>query len=242
MRKHVLEYDDVMNVQRKVIYAERRKVLEGQGLRENVLDMIARQVTAQVEQACAKDAHPEDWDLEALLAQLALLVPALGEVDPESLRRLPAEDVSERLVALALEAYEKKEAGIGAEMMREIERLVLLQTIDRKWIDHLHNMDALREGIGLRAYAQSSPLVEYQREGYDLFQDTMQAIQEDTARMLFRVQVAPEQKPVARPVAPVREPVAVGAKSSAGQPKLGRNDPCWCGSGKKYKKCHGREA
>jgi preprotein translocase subunit SecA len=242
MRKHVLEYDDVMNVQRKVIYVERRKVLGGQGLRENVLDMIARQVTAQVDQVCAKDVHPEDWDLETLVAGLAQLVPALGEIEPESLRRLPADDVSERLVAAALEAYEKKEAEIGAEMMREIERLVLLQTIDRKWIDHLHNMDALREGIGLRAYAQSSPLVEYQREGYDLFQDTMHAIQEDTVRMLFRVQVAPEQRPVARPATPVREPAAVGARSSAGQPKLGRNDPCWCGSGKKYKKCHGREA
>jgi preprotein translocase subunit SecA len=246
VRRHVLEYDDVMNVQRKVIYAERRKVLEGQGLRENVLDMIERLVAAEAQQACAKDVHPEDWDLEGLVERLAVLVPAVGEVDPESLRGAKADDVEEHLVALGIEAYEKKEAELGPEVMREIERLVLLQTIDRKWIDHLHNMDALREGIGLRAYAQTSPLIEYQREGYDLFQQTLAAIQEETVRVLLRVQVTPEERPVARPVArpaPVREPAGVGARTTpGGQAKLGRNDPCWCGSGKKYKKCHGREA
>jgi preprotein translocase subunit SecA len=246
MRKHVLEYDDVMNVQRKVLYAERRKVLAGKDLRENVLDMITRLITTQVEQVCVKDVHPEDWDLEGLIESLAQLVPAIGEIDPASLRRLPADEVAEHLSAHAIEAYEKREAEIGADVLREIERLVLLQTIDRKWIDHLHNMDALREGIGLRAYAQVSPLIEYQREGYAMFQDTMHAIQDETIRVLYRVQVAPEERPVARAVAPAREPVAVGAQATgrSGQagPKLGRNDPCWCGSGKKYKKCHGREA
>ncbi|MDR7420246.1 MAG: preprotein translocase subunit SecA [Armatimonadota bacterium] len=247
MRKHVLEYDDVMNVQRKVLYAERRKVLEGQGLRENVLDMIGRLVAEQVEQVCVKDVHPDDWDLEGLIETLAQLVPAIGEVEPASLRRLPADEVTERLAAHAIAAYEKKEAEVGPDVLREIERLVLLQTIDRKWIDHLHNMDALREGIGLRAYAQVSPLIEYQREGYEMFQSTLHAIQEDTVRLLYRVHVVPEARPVARPVTPAREPVAAGARASSGSsgqagPKLGRNDPCWCGSGKKYKKCHGREA
>ncbi len=245
VRKHVLEYDDVMNVQRKVIYGERRKVLEGHNVRDNVLDIIERLVDAQVDAVCVKEVHPEDWDLEGLIEGLAQIAPALGEIEPASLRGLSADEVSERLVSAALEAYEQKEAEIGADTLREIERLVLLQTIDRKWIDHLHNMDALREGIGLRAYAQTSPLVEYQREGYDMFQATLQAIQDDSVRILFRVQVAPEQRPVARPVAmPTREPAGVGARSSGGgQPaKIGRNDPCWCGSGKKYKKCHGREA
>jgi len=246
MRKHVLEFDDVMNVQRKVIYAERRKVLAGENIRENVLDIIERLVTSQVEAVCTKDAHPDEWDLEMLIEGLAQLVPALGQVLPDSLRGLPADEITERLVAAALRAYEVREAEIGTDVLREVERLVLLQTIDRKWIDHLHNMDALREGIGLRAYAQVSPLIEYQREGYDMFQATMQAIQEEAARLLYRVHVSPGERPVARPVArpvvPVREPAAVGARSSGGQPKLGRNDPCWCGSGKKYKKCHGREA
>jgi preprotein translocase subunit SecA len=245
MRKHVLEYDDVMNVQRKVIYTERRKALAGENLRENILDIIERQVAAQVEAVCAKDVHPEEWDLDGLLEGLAQLVPALGAVAADSLRGLAADEVHERLVTAALQAYEAKEAEVGAGVLREVERLVLLQTIDRKWIDHLHNMDALREGIGLRAYAQVSPLIEYQREGYEMFQATLQAIQEDTVRLLYRVQVTPEERPVARPVArpvtPVREPAAVGARGG-GQPKLGRNEPCWCGSGKKYKKCHGREA
>ncbi|MDR7544458.1 MAG: preprotein translocase subunit SecA [Armatimonadota bacterium] len=241
MRKHVLEYDDVMNVQRQVIYAERRKVLDGAGLRENVLDMIARLVRAQVEQVCVREVHPDEWDLEGLVEGLAQLIPPLADVDPASLRRMPADDVTERLAAAAIAAYEKKEAELGPEVMREIERLVLLQTIDRNWIDHLHNMDALREGIGLRAYAQVSPLIEYQREGYDMFQNTLRAIQEETVRTLFRVRVAP-QEPPARPVASAREPAAVGARPSGGHHKIGRNDPCWCGSGKKYKKCHGREA
>ncbi|MDQ7859007.1 MAG: preprotein translocase subunit SecA [Armatimonadota bacterium] len=246
VRRHVLEYDDVMNVQRKVIYAERRKVLEGQGLRDNVLDMIGRLVAAEIEQVCVRDVHPDDWDLEGLVERVAVLIPAAADLDPESLRGLKADEIEERLVALGEEAYERKEAELGAEVMREIERLVLLQTIDRKWIDHLHNMDALREGIGLRAYAQTSPLIEYQREGYDLFQQTLAAIQEEAVRVLLRVQVTPEERPVARPVArpaPAREPAGVGARAApAGGPKLGRNDPCWCGSGKKYKKCHGREA
>jgi preprotein translocase subunit SecA len=246
LRKHVLEYDDVMNVQRKVIYSERRKVLAGANIRENVLDMIERQVTTRVEAVCAREIHPEDWDLDGLLAELAQLVPALGDMEPGGLRGLPADEVGERLVSAALQAYEAREAEVGAGVLREVERLILLQTIDRKWIDHLHNMDALREGIGLRAYAQVSPLIEYQREGYDMFQATLDAIQEETVRLLYRVQVSTEAPPVARPVArpvtPAREPAAVGARNSGGQPKLGRNDPCWCGSGKKYKKCHGREA
>jgi preprotein translocase subunit SecA len=245
VRRHVLEYDDVMNVQRKVIYAERRKVLEGRGLRENVLDMIGRLVGAEVAQVCVRDLHPDEWDLDGLVERVAGLIPAAADLDPESLRGLRPDEVEDRLVALGEEAYERKEAELGPEVMREIERLVLLQTIDRKWIDHLHNMDALREGIGLRAYAQTSPLIEYQREGYDLFQQTLAAIQEEAVRVLLRVQVTPEERPVARPVArpaPGREPASVGARAApAAGPKLGRNDPCWCGSGKKYKKCHGRE-
>ncbi|MDR7556182.1 MAG: preprotein translocase subunit SecA [Armatimonadota bacterium] len=242
VRKHVLEYDDVMNVQRKVIYAERRKVLFGANLRDNVLDIIERLVRTQVEAVCTRETPAEEWDLEGLLAELAALIPALGAVDPTGLRGLPADAIAERLTTAALEAYERKEAELGAQTLREVERLVLLQTIDRKWIDHLYNMDALREGIGLRAYAQVSPLIEYQREGYEMFQQTLRAIQEDAVRVLYRVQVVPEPRPVARPVLPAREPAAVGARTSGGERKLGRNDPCWCGSGKKYKKCHGREA
>jgi preprotein translocase subunit SecA len=268
MRKHVLEYDDVMNVQRKVIYAERRKVLEAQGLRESVLDMITRLVKHHVDEACPRQVPQDEWDLEGLIEVLAQIAPAISDVSIETLHRRSADDVADILAATALQAYEEKESEVGAEVLREVERLVLLQTIDRKWIDHLHNMDALREGIGLRAYAQTSPLIEYQREGYDMFQVTLHAIQDEAIRTLFRVRITaedgsvprPQPKPVARPLAQVRETAGVGAGgggaagSSAGAggarsagpvntgPKLGRNDPCWCGSGKKYKKCHGREA
>ncbi len=244
VRKHVLEYDDVMNVQRRVIYEERRKVLRGENLRENVVSMIERLLEETVNLYCPSGVPREEWDLQGLREAAAALVPQLGGVGVEELRG-SADEIRELLVARALEAYEAKEQEVGAETFREIERLVLLQVIDRKWIDHLQNMEALREGIGLRAYAQVSPLIEYQREGYDLFQEMLHDIQEEAVKFLLRVQVGPQ------PAAPrPRQPVALGARSGGssarGAParevrKIGRNDPCWCGSGKKYKKCHGRE-
>ncbi|MDR7507909.1 MAG: preprotein translocase subunit SecA [Armatimonadota bacterium] len=245
VRKHVLEYDDVLNVQRKVIYGERRKVLFGENLRENILDMIERLVDGLVDVHCPPDARPEEWDLAGLREAAARLIPPLADVAlPEGSR----DALAQALRSAALAAYERKEQEVGPQTLREIERLVLLQTIDRKWIDHLYAMDSLREGIGLRAYAQVSPLIEYQREGYDLFQRMLTEIQEEAVQVLFRVQVegpAPAPRPLA---APARRPVAAGTPRAAapaaagdGPRKLGRNDPCWCGSGKKYKKCHGRE-
>jgi preprotein translocase subunit SecA len=266
LRKHVLEYDDVMNVQRQTLYRERRKVLEGQDLRENVLDMIERQVHALVEAYCPPQAPRDEWDLEGLLAEVAQLVPApeVLAVSAESLRGKASEEVTEELVSAALRAYEAKEEEVGRETMREVERIVLLSHIDRKWIDHLYAMDELREGIGLRAYGQTSPLLEYQKEAYDLFQGMLQAIQQDTVRDLFRVRVEREVPQALRPVARVtaqrgpEEATAIGSASvrelgarEAADPKpqpvaagvkVGRNDPCPCGSGKKYKKCCGREA
>ncbi|MDR7400948.1 MAG: preprotein translocase subunit SecA [Armatimonadota bacterium] len=245
VRKHVLEYDDVLNVQRKVIYGERRKVLFGENLRENILDMIERLVDGLVDVHCPPDARPEEWDLAGLREAAARLIPPLADVAlPEGSR----DALAQALRSAALAAYERKEQEVGPQTLREIERLVLLQTIDRKWIDHLYAMDSLREGIGLRAYAQVSPLIEYQREGYDLFQRMLTEIQEEAVQVLFRVQVegpAPAPRPLA---APARRPMAAGTPRAAapaaagdGPRKLGRNDPCWCGSGKKYKKCHGRE-
>ncbi len=245
MRKHVLEYDDVMNVQRNVIYGERRKVLHEENIRENILDMIERFITETVETFCPADAHREEWDLAGLAEALAQLAPPVAELKLEQLATT-RDDLTAALHQAALAAYEQREQTIGSERFREIERYVLLQMIDRKWIDHLYNMDALREGIGLRAYAQVSPLVEYQREGYDLFQQMLAAIQEETVQFLFRFQLDTgdgQQPQPQRPVRVVREPAAVGAasKEAPGKHKLGRNDPCWCGSGKKYKKCHGKD-
>ncbi len=264
VRKHVLEYDDVMNVQRKVIYGERRKVLFGDNLRENILDMIERLLGTLVDAHCPPDARPEEWDVPGLQEFAARLIPALGTVTlPDGLGR---DDLNGALISAALAAYERKEQEIGPEQLREVERLVLLQTFDRKWIDHLYAMDSLREGIGLRAYAQVSPLIEYQREGYDLFQQMLTEIQEEAVQVLFRLQMEAGAALTARPVAgpsgarravsdgagrrsasddaapraAVREPAAVTV-TAEGKRKLGRNDPCWCGSGKKYKKCHGKE-
>jgi preprotein translocase subunit SecA len=255
IRKHVLEYDDVMNVQRKVIYGERRKVLAGENVRDTILDIVERLAAELAEAYAAPDAAREEWDLDGLHEAAAQLTPALAEVAFAEARS--RDDLKERLVRGALEAYERKVREIGEETMAEIERVVLLQMIDRKWIDHLYNMDSLREGIGLRAYAQVSPLIEYQREGYDLFQQMLADIQEETVKVLLRVELGPaaETGPAARPA---RRPVPVGAgvATPAGAPrsagrdaapagdgkrKIGRNDPCWCGSGKKYKKCHGKD-
>jgi len=244
VRKHVLEYDDVMNVQRRVIYEERRKVLRGENLRQNIVDMIERLLGEIVDLYCPSGVPREEWDLRGLQEAAAALAPQLGTVRAEELRG-SADEIRELLVARALEAYEAKEQEVGPESFREIERLVLLQVIDRKWIDHLQNMEALREGIGLRAYAQVSPLIEYQREGYDLFQQMLHDIQEETVKFLLRVQVGPQPVAAPRP----RHPVALGARGGGSSRstgaretrKIGRNDPCWCGSGKKYKKCHGRD-
>jgi preprotein translocase subunit SecA len=227
LRKHVLEYDDVMNVQRQTLYRE--------------------------------------WDLEGLLAEVAQLapVPEVLAVSAESLQGKGWQEVAEELVGAALRAYEAKEEEIGPETLREVERILLLSHIDRKWIDHLYAMDELREGIGLRAYGQVSPLLEYQKEAYELFQGMLQAIQHDTVRDLFRVRVEREVPRDVRPVARVtshrgpEEATALGpaalreleraepSPEAKPQPvtvgvKVGRNDPCPCGSGKKYKKCCGR--
>jgi len=276
VRKHVLEYDDVMNVQRKVIYAERRKVLLGDTLRDNILDFIERAVAGLVETVCSTEVRPEEWDLAGLLEDLRTIVPLPPDaVTPESLAGLSVDEVQERLGNAALAAYEAKEQAIGAETMRELERLILLQTMDRKWIDHLYAMDALREGIGLRAYAQVSPLIEYQKEGFALFEQMKDEIQEETVKFLFLV----ELQPAPAAAAPARlvgvgaarpgyrvtaesggssaapPPGAARARPAPGEaagrdggqapvrvPKVGRNDPCPCGSGKKYKKCHGAGA
>ncbi|HEU4798412.1 MAG TPA: SEC-C metal-binding domain-containing protein, partial [bacterium] len=249
VRKHVLEYDDVMNVQRKVIYGERRKVLFGDNIRENVLDIIERLIGEIVDAYCAPDAAREEWDLEGLAEAAAQLAPVLAEVNLAA--AASRDEVKAALTQAALEAYERKEQEIGPSM-REIERIVLLQTIDRKWIDHLYNMDSLRDGIGLRAYAQVSPLIEYQREGYELFQQMLADIQEEAVKVFFHLAVegaaVPRPRVMARPAVPALAgkgaPVPAGvapSPSGDGKRKLGRNDPCWCGSGKKYKKCHGKD-
>nr|WP_281176799.1 preprotein translocase subunit SecA [Fervidicola ferrireducens] len=241
IRKHVLEFDDVMNTQREVIYSQRRKVLEQENLKDSVKQMIEDVVDRLLDVYASKEMHPEDWDLKGLseyYADIFTIKDVLGAAVKEDVTR---EEIRKILVERAFDAYEQKELEIGEETMRELERVIMLRVVDQKWMDHIDAMDQLREGIGLRAYGQRDPLVEYKIEGYEMFQEMIKSIQEDTLRYLFRVQVkaAPQRREMARNLSyshggsEKQQPVKKGEK-------IGRNDPCPCGSGKKYKKCCGR--
>jgi preprotein translocase subunit SecA len=245
-RKNILKYDDVMNTQRQVIYGERQKILKGEDLKEQALDMVSDVVERTVVEHAPANAFAEEWDLDALLT-------ALGEIYPTRMTQADIRDVkgsaelAELAVTEALELYEEKERTLGPEVMRELERMVLLSIIDTRWREHLYEMDYLQEGIHLRAYAQKDPLVEYQREAYGMFQELTQAIREEFVKYIYRVELVRQDEP-SRP-RPQRvtmshgeaEPNA-GAAPQARSDKVPRNAPCPCGSGKKYKKCHGATA
>jgi preprotein translocase subunit SecA len=294
IRKRVLEYDDVMNEQRRVIYKYRREILEGKDMSD-----VAREELAEVVNRMLEDYTPgdiiEEWDLGGLQTQAQQLWPSevdLSDVQPETADR---ERIRETMLADALAAYDRREQEFGDEIMRQLERAILLQIIDNRWREHLAEMDYLREGIHLRGFAQIDPLVAYKNEGFSMFEVLMHAIWEEFARLIFHVeievapraqeQLAPAQRPsnvqlsggtleaqpsgmqeiaaeaaaaagggapspAAAPAAAVGPAAAAGAGNGGGETnpqtvvkedkeKIGRNDPCWCGSGKKYKKCHG---
>jgi preprotein translocase subunit SecA len=252
IRKNVLKYDEVMNTQRKVIYGERRKILEGRDLKEEALDYVSQVVEQTVAQYVSKDIYPEEWDLDGLINALSAIYPTrLTKAQLDEVGN--AEDVLQLALQDAYQAYEEKERDLGtdeaagAPILRELERMVLLSIIDNKWREHLYEMDYLQEGIGLRAYGQRDPLVEYQREAFDMFQEMKAAIQDEFVRYIYRVELVRQDEP-ARP-RPQRVRVAHedegGAQGTGGQSagdKIPRNAPCPCGSGKKYKKCHGMTA
>jgi preprotein translocase subunit SecA len=251
IRKNVLKYDDVMNRQRGVIYGERRLVLEGEDISTQVGQFLADTIQAYVDAATA-EGFAEDWDLERLWTALHLVYPITLTVDElisevGSIGGLDAEFLVARIIEDAEAAYVKREGELGSEVMRELERKVLLSVLDRKWREHLYEMDYLQEGIGLRAMAQRDPLVEYQREGYELFSAMMDAIKEELASLVFNVQVTVEDdKKVSAPSLEAK-PSEVSALSYTAADETGvvtknevtRNAPCPCGSGKKYKRCHG---
>jgi preprotein translocase subunit SecA len=266
-RKHVVEYDDVMNKQRQIVYEERRKVLEGADVRGNILGYTREIIVKGVEQHC-QSRHPENWDLEGLVKYLSAYLPiAPGSQIPEEALRNGTEGLVEHLTSAAAEAYDKKVEEIGTDLMPLVERDVMLRTIDYQWMEYLTQMEHFREGIGLRAYGQRDPLVEYKNEAFEMFNELLDRIQASIVAGIFRVQVqrnapAPPPTPLVRQVmesgpgepdgangagrkaAPqqrVAMPVgAVAAADPGAAAKIGRNDPCWCGSGKKYKRCHGR--
>jgi preprotein translocase subunit SecA len=240
IRKHVLDYDDVMNQQREVIYGQRRSVLMGENLRDNIMDMLAKAVKDSISMFSGESQFPEEWDLSGLADYIeSFYLPGI-HLKPEQFSDLSVEEIEEMLLEKAQALYENREEQFGSELMREIERAVMLQVVDSKWMDHLDAMDMLREGIGLRAYGQKNPLVEYRREGFEMFQAMIDSIQDDIIRYVMRVapQVREEVAEQPRNVTENRyegepsQPVHTGEQ-------IGRNDLCPCGSGKKYKKCCG---
>lgn len=243
IRKHVLDYDDVMNQQREVIYAQRRAVLMGENLYDNIADMMEKAVTYSISMFSGESPFPEEWDLKGL-AEYAegFFLPGI-RLDPEQLADLSREEIEETLLERAKELYKSREEQFGSELMREIERAVMLQVVDSKWMDHLDAMDMLREGIGLRAYGQKDPLVEYRREGYEMFQAMIDSIQDDIIRYVMRVtpQVREEVVEQPRNVTENRYEGEPSAPVHTAGEQIGRNDLCSCGSGKKYKKCCGAE-
>ncbi len=240
IRKHVLEYDDVMNQQREVIYKQRRMVLEGQNIKESIIDMIEKLVERTIDAFAGEMRYPEEWDLVGLLQEAEKSFLPGHDIKAETLANLDAQEVRDLLKEKALEAYEAREEQIGEETLREIERLVLLKVVDSKWMDHLDAMDQLRQGIHLRAYGQRDPLIEYKFESYDMFNQMIEEIQSDTVRLVYRARVM--EKPEERTDMVENKYNDEQVKEPIKSNKIGRNDPCPCGSGKKYKKCCGVNA
>ncbi|MGI5921358.1 MAG: preprotein translocase subunit SecA [Syntrophomonadaceae bacterium] len=237
IRKNVLEYDDVINQQREVIYGERKKVLYGEDLKETIITMMDDVIDQVVDNFAGEVKYADNWDLDGLLNYIEQHVIPQLDFTTEDLKGMLKDECKEFLTERAHAIYEAREAELGSETMRELERAILLRIIDNKWMDHIDAMDQLRNGISLRAYAQRDPLVEYKFEAYQAFQDMIYSMKEDVVRYILRVKVI--QKPEERRMVEnqgeeaVKKPVKVGKK-------IGRNDLCPCGSGKKYKKCCGR--
>ena len=242
VRKSVLEYDDVMNTQREVIYAQRQKVLDGEDLRENMLHNLHSLVESNVTTALAHTGGHVDADSgRAILAQFqGIYFPRGAWVIPEN---ATAAEVTEQIYELALKTYEAKEAAFSPKLMRELERVVMLRVVDEYWMENIDAMDDLKQGIGLRAYGQHDPVIAYKEEGYEMFQAMIEAIREETVRRMFLVQVRTNQEIKRERVAKETGTAAASQSQVKKQPvrktaaKVGPNDPCPCGSGKKYKKC-----
>jgi len=239
IRKNVLKYDDVMNAQRKVIYTERDKVLDGEDMHESIVAMIKDIISNAIDTYC-QDPKSENWEMEALMTYLNTFIPE-GTLDLTRLNSYNKKTFTDYVTQKALEVYGEKEEAIGKEKFREIERVILLMVVDRKWMDHIDAMDQLRQGIGLRAFGQQDPVRAYNNEGFEMFEDMNHSIKEDTVRGMFNVQPVEEieRKQVAHETSAssgeeeINKPVVKGKK-------IGRNDPCPCGSGKKYKNCCGK--
>ncbi len=243
IRKNLLEYDQVMNEQREIIYEERRRVLDGESMRDSIYHMITEYVENVVDANISPDLEPDEWDLTALEREICTTIP-MKFVTPDEVKNMQQKELKHLLKERAVKAYEDKEAEFPeAEHLREIERVVLLKVIDAKWMDHIDDMDQLRQGIGLQAYGQKDPLVEYKMLGYDMFGAMTNAIAEDTVRLLLHIRVEQkvEREQVAQVTGTNKDDSAVRAPKKREEKKIYPNDPCPCGSGKKYKQCCGRK-
>lgn len=246
IRKQVLEYDNVMNQQREVIYDQRRQILEKADLKETVLDMASHIVDRSMDMYAPKEAYSEDWDVKSLISYAEEFYAPAGFLKEEKLQEMSRDELETFLHKVAVDYYNAREENNTAPIMRELENLVMLKVVDSHWMEHLDAMDALREGIGLRAYGQRDPLVEYKFEAYEMFEAMKEAIVDDVVRYMYRVNV------VTQPVvedhlseASTNNPNVDGSTETPKEPvrndsTVGRNDPCPCGSGKKYKNCCGK--
>ena len=256
IRKHLVEYDDVVNMHRDVIYGERRKIISETDLKANVQDMVQREIQDSVARYIG-ERDREEWSLDSLEADLLTIMPLSPELRKEYLEEMESNEVQEALLAHADSLYQEREEELEAEHMRALERAVMLRVIDGHWLEHLTAMQNLRQGIGLHAYGQRDPLVMYKRESHDLFDDLLARIQHDIAHTIFHM-VPAQSGTVAAGRVPSRQAAQATATSAVSRPnvmasalgnrrsdmgngakKVGRNDPCPCGSGKKYKRCHG---
>ena len=251
MRKHVLEYDDVMNQQREVIYGERRKVLLGDNLREHILGMLGGIIEAQMNQYANEKLYPEEWSLENLITDAEGIYAPKGRMKLEELEDMSRDELQDFLTQVAEESYTQREQLFGEDNMRELEKIIMLRVVDNRWMEHLDRMDMLREGIGLLAYGQRQPLVEYKIRGHEMFNQMIASIQNDIASLIFRVNIITREQHEAMERENQQRMAAAKAnhgddfQENVKQPvkngeKIGRNDPCPCGSGKKYKNCCGK--
>lgn len=245
IRKNLLEFDRVNNEQREVIYKERRRVLDGESMRDTIYKMITDEVENCVNSVIPEDGSAEDWDVQELNNVLLPIIPLKRiQLDDEMLKHGTREDLAQKLKEEAVKVYEAKEAEFpDPDQIREVERIILLRVIDNKWMDHIDDMDQLREGIGLQAYGQRDPKVEYKMAAYDMFNEMLESIQQDTVRLLFHVRVEQkvEREQVAKVTGTNKDESGPRKPVQRAERKIYPNDPCPCGSGKKYKQCCGRK-
>lgn len=249
IRKHVLEYDDVMNQQREIIYGERKKILNGENLRENIVGMINHIIKSEMNQYANEKLYPEDWQLDELIKDAEQIYASPGQLNKSEMENMSRDELKEYLEKIAADNYQSRENTYGAETMRELERVIMLRVVDNKWMEHLDHMDMLREGINLRAYGQRNPLVEYKIEALTMFEEMEAAIQDQIATLMYHVAVVQQEEEKLQdrlqtaqashgddvsPAETKKTPKTADGK------KIGRNDPCPCGSGKKYKNCCGK--